>query len=162
MHCTSICDGDQSEIKGSSTHTSSNQGIKMAFRPQIWSKSKWNPRLCTLSLTVNCRASYGRSFTVLCPLACLDTDNRSGYGFMGIWRYQHVCACAYVHVGVSCTLIPQLQAHPAMLASYPGSECMMEKLKVILHVGDTAVVKPWRFRVDSSKIVEYSRGSYAN
>ena len=31
----------------------------------------------------------------------------------------------------------------------------MEKLKVILHVGDTAVVKLWRF--DSSKIVEYTR-----
>ena len=31
----------------------------------------------------------------------------------------------------------------------------MEKLKVILHVGDTAVVKLWRF--DPSKIVEYSR-----
>ena len=99
-----------------------------------------------------------KSFTVLCLLACLDTDNRSGYGFMGIWRYQHVCACAYVHVGVSCTYRAQLQAHPAMLASYPGSECMMEKLEVILHVGDTVVVKLWRF--DSSKIVEY-RGSYA-
>ena len=35
---------------------------------------------------------------------------------------------------------------------------MMEKLEVILHVGDTVVVKLWRF--DSSKIVEY-RGSYA-
>ena len=32
---------------------------------------------------------------------------------------------------------------------------MMEKLKVILHVGDTAIVKLWRF--DPSKIVEYSR-----
>ena len=32
---------------------------------------------------------------------------------------------------------------------------MMEKLKVILHVGDAAVVKLWRF--DPSKIVEYSR-----
>ena len=32
---------------------------------------------------------------------------------------------------------------------------MMEKLKVILHVGDTAVVKLWRF--DPSKIMEYSR-----
>ena len=31
----------------------------------------------------------------------------------------------------------------------------MEKLKVILHVGDTAIVKLWRF--DPSKIVEYSR-----
>ena len=31
---------------------------------------------------------------------------------------------------------------------------MMEKLKVILHVGDTAIVKLWRF--DPSKIVEYS------
>lgn len=31
----------------------------------------------------------------------------------------------------------------------------MEKLKVVLHVGDAAVVKLWRF--DSSKIVEYSR-----
>ena len=32
---------------------------------------------------------------------------------------------------------------------------MMEKLKVILHVEDTVVVKLWRF--DPSKIVEYSR-----
>ena len=32
---------------------------------------------------------------------------------------------------------------------------MMEKMKVILHVGDTAVVKLWRF--DPSKIMEYSR-----
>ena len=31
----------------------------------------------------------------------------------------------------------------------------MEKLKVILHVGDTAVVKLWRF--DASKIAEYTR-----
>ena len=31
---------------------------------------------------------------------------------------------------------------------------MIEKLKVILHVGDTAVVKLWRF--DLSKILEYS------
>ena len=31
---------------------------------------------------------------------------------------------------------------------------MMEKLKVILHVGDTAVVKLWRF--DPPKTVEYS------
>ena len=33
--CTSSCDGDQSEIKGSSTQASNDQGIKMAFRPQI-------------------------------------------------------------------------------------------------------------------------------
>ena len=33
---------------------------------------------------------------------------------------------------------------------------MMEKLKVILHVGDTAVVKLWKF--DPSKIVEYTPG----
>ena len=32
---------------------------------------------------------------------------------------------------------------------------MMEKLKVILHVGDTTVVKLWRF--DPSKIMEYSQ-----
>ena len=32
---------------------------------------------------------------------------------------------------------------------------MMEKLKVLLHVGDNAVVKLWRF--DPSKIVKYSR-----
>ena len=31
----------------------------------------------------------------------------------------------------------------------------MEKLKVVLHVGDTEVTKLWRF--DSTKIVEYSR-----
>ena len=31
----------------------------------------------------------------------------------------------------------------------------MEKLKIILHVGDTAIVKLWR--VDPSKIVDYSR-----
>ena len=38
--CTSSCDGDQSEIKRSSTQASSDQGIKMVFRPQIRSKSK--------------------------------------------------------------------------------------------------------------------------
>ena len=32
--CTSICDGDQSEIKGSRTLASVNQRIKIEFRPQ--------------------------------------------------------------------------------------------------------------------------------
>ena len=40
MPCASTCDGDQSEIKRSSTQASNDQGIKMAFRPQIRSKSK--------------------------------------------------------------------------------------------------------------------------
>ena len=38
--CTSSCDSDQSEIKGSSTQVSKDQGIKMVFRPQIQSKSR--------------------------------------------------------------------------------------------------------------------------
>ena len=42
---TSICDGDQSEIKGSSTLTSVNQRIKIEFRPKIRSKSEISYRL---------------------------------------------------------------------------------------------------------------------
>ena len=38
--CTSICDGDQSEIKGSSTLASINQRIKIEFWPKIRSKSE--------------------------------------------------------------------------------------------------------------------------
>ena len=44
VSCTSICDGGQSEIEGSSTQTSSNQGIEIPFRRQTRSKSKQNTR----------------------------------------------------------------------------------------------------------------------
>ena len=74
VSCTSICDGDQSGIKGSSTQMSCSQGIKMATNTlKIIMKSE------ILYTVIDCKlSSYGSSF---CPLACLD--HGSGYGLTG-------------------------------------------------------------------------------
>ena len=65
--CTSSCNGDQSEIKGSSTQVSNDQGIKMAFRPQIRSES--NARRIYHAHIVNSDVPSSNSSNFSCTLS---------------------------------------------------------------------------------------------
>ena len=90
--CTSSCDGDQSEIKGSSTQASNDQGIKMAFRPQIRSNQNKMPDVvCTMHtlLTLMLHRAIVVISTVLCPVARIllistSINNASAIGWFHV------------------------------------------------------------------------------
>jgi hypothetical protein len=104
MCCTSICDSDQSEIKGSSTLISNDQRIKMAFRPKIRSKLEIIYLACLVYTYAppSYSVSNFQLYFVLYKMLVSFPDLTLLEG--GVWEldYRHVrlnSGCGYRHTG---------------------------------------------------------------